>query len=136
MSHPATIPALVKQPTRLQLFMFSAVTWNAHRIHYDAAYAGEEGYPDVLVQSHLHGCFLCEAVVRAIGGQARLVRFAWQNRRYAVAGDTLTCSGNAVNVEDSEAGRLVDYELEERNQRDEVCATGSATVLFPAEPST
>jgi hydroxyacyl-ACP dehydratase HTD2-like protein with hotdog domain len=30
---------LVKRPTTVQLFRFSAVTWNAHRIHFDKPYA-------------------------------------------------------------------------------------------------
>ena len=29
------------------LFRFSALTYNAHRIHYDHAYAATEGYPDL-----------------------------------------------------------------------------------------
>lgn len=51
------LPNLIKQPTHVQLFRYSAITWNSHRIHYDQKYAAEEGYPDVLVQSHLHGAF-------------------------------------------------------------------------------
>ena len=41
-------------PTTVDLFRFSAVTFNSHRIHYDAPYAvGEEGYPGLVV----HGPF-------------------------------------------------------------------------------
>jgi 3-methylfumaryl-CoA hydratase len=42
------------RPNPVDLFRFSAVTFNSHRIHYDQAYArGEEGYPDLVV----HGPF-------------------------------------------------------------------------------
>jgi 3-methylfumaryl-CoA hydratase len=42
------------QPTSVDLFRFSAVTFNSHRIHYDVPYAtGEEGYPGLVV----HGPF-------------------------------------------------------------------------------
>ena len=61
---------LVFEPTTLQLFRFSAATWNPHLIHYDREYAQTEGYPDVLVQSHLHGCFLVEVVRRWARGEA------------------------------------------------------------------
>ncbi len=57
------ITPLVKHPSTVGLFRFSAMTWNAHRIHYDKAYAQTEGYPDVLVQSHLHGSYLAQAVM-------------------------------------------------------------------------
>ena len=42
------------KPGPLDLFRFSAVTFNSHRIHYDLPYAREiEGYPDLVV----HGPF-------------------------------------------------------------------------------
>jgi 3-methylfumaryl-CoA hydratase len=41
-------------PGPLELFRFSAVTFNAHRIHYDLAYAqAEEGYPALVVHGPL-----------------------------------------------------------------------------------
>jgi acyl dehydratase len=125
------ILSLVKRPTRVQLFRFSAVTWNAHRIHYDKPYAESEGYPDILVQSHLHGCFLSETVMRWAGPNARLTRFGWQNRRFAVPGEVLTCSGQITKTYLSEGAGLVECELEERNQDGELCAPGWATVELP-----
>jgi hydroxyacyl-ACP dehydratase HTD2-like protein with hotdog domain len=118
---------LVVTPTEVTLFRFSAVTWNPHRIHYDAPYAATEGYPGVLVQAHLHGSWLARLVVEWAGPQARLRRFGWRNRHYAVAGDELHCAGVVVGV----AGRLVECRLEETNQRGETCAPGWATVELP-----
>jgi len=58
---PASAPAVQARagdelwlPTNVDLFRFSAATFNSHRIHYDAAYArDEEGYPDLVVQGPL-----------------------------------------------------------------------------------
>lgn len=122
---------LVKHPSNIQLFRFSAVTWNAHRIHYDKEYAESEGYPDILVQSHLHGCFLSEAVVRWAGSGAKLVKFRWQNRRFAVPGDSLTCTGVVSETYLRGESGLVECELEERNQKGELCAPGWAVVELP-----
>ena len=42
------------QPDHVQLFRFSALTWNGHRIHYDADHCRRhEGYPDLIT----HGPF-------------------------------------------------------------------------------
>jgi 3-methylfumaryl-CoA hydratase len=42
------------QPDHVQLFRFSALTWNSHRIHYDADHCRRhEGYPDIIT----HGPF-------------------------------------------------------------------------------
>jgi 3-methylfumaryl-CoA hydratase len=52
-SPPPTGDALFT-PGPVQLFLFSAATANAHRIHYDLAYAsGEEGYPGLVVHGPL-----------------------------------------------------------------------------------
>jgi 3-methylfumaryl-CoA hydratase len=53
------------RPTSVMLMMFSAVTGNAHRIHYDAPYAqGTEGYPDLLVHGPLMAMVLAEVARR------------------------------------------------------------------------
>jgi hydroxyacyl-ACP dehydratase HTD2-like protein with hotdog domain len=122
-----TIGPLVRTPDRLQLFAFSAATWNMHRIHTDPGYAASEGYPDVLVQSHLHAAFIMRALRDAVvpeGG--RVIRFGWQNRHLAIAGDTLTCDGRKVHEE----GEEVTYELQERNAEGTVCVTAIATVRY------
>jgi hydroxyacyl-ACP dehydratase HTD2-like protein with hotdog domain len=118
---------IVKRPSTAQLFRFSAVTWNAHRIHYDKPYALTEGYLEVLVQAHLHGCFLLQAVMDWAGPRARVTGFGWQNRAIAVPDDILTCTGTVTSV----ASGIVECELEERNQRNELCATGKARIRFP-----
>lgn len=53
---------LVTPDTRL-LFRFSALTFNAHRIHYDRSYAlNEEGYPGLVVHGPLTAVLLLEMV--------------------------------------------------------------------------
>jgi hydroxyacyl-ACP dehydratase HTD2-like protein with hotdog domain len=131
----AGLPALVKTPTTIQLFRYSAVTWNAHRIHYEREYAQREGHPDVLVQAHLHGAFLAQLVTDWAGPRARLVSFGWSNRGRAVPGDTLSCTGRVTAKRVEGDRHLVDLELVETNQRSEICAPGRATVALPAARS-
>ena len=53
---------MVAPDTRL-LFRFSALTFNAHRIHYDRPYAmSEEGYPGLVVHGPLTAILLSELV--------------------------------------------------------------------------
>lgn len=115
-------------PSTIQLFRFSAATWNPHRIHYDQAYAREEGYPDVLVQSHLHGCFLAHSALAWAGPGARLIKFRWENRHFAVPGDVLTVTGSVTSVD----GRAVTCELQEVNQDGRLCAPAWATIALAA----
>lgn len=64
----------------VQVFRYGALTWNAHRIHYDADYArGTEGYPGVVMNGGLTMHLLLDAVLRRApaslrGYSARLTR--------------------------------------------------------------
>lgn len=59
-------------PDAVQLFLFSAATANAHRIHYDLAYAqGEEGYPGLVVHGPLVAAQLLGAWERRNGPAKR-----------------------------------------------------------------
>jgi hydroxyacyl-ACP dehydratase HTD2-like protein with hotdog domain len=128
------LPELVREPTDVQLFAFSAATWNSHRIHYDREYTREqEGYPDILVQAHLHACFLTQAVMAAYGDGARVVLIGWQNRGIAVPGDRLVISGTVTEVGDAAGRTRVDLALEERNGAGALCVKGWATVELPEE---
>lgn len=128
------LPTLSVRPTSLQLFAFSAATWNTHLIHYDADYAhAREGYPDVLVQSPLFACFLSQAIRAAYGPRATIVGLGWQNRGTAVPGDELTVTGQVSEVTSAPDGVDVKLTLEENNQRGELCIRGWATVHFTGE---
>lgn len=57
------------------LFRFSALTYNAHRIHYDRDYAREvEGYPGLLTHGPLQALAMAE-VARAQGGDGRVFEY-------------------------------------------------------------
>jgi 3-methylfumaryl-CoA hydratase len=47
------------------LFRFSAITYNAHRIHYDQEYAASEGYPGLVVHGPLQALLMGEAMRRS-----------------------------------------------------------------------
>ena len=124
---------MVRTPTEVQLFRFSAATSNPHRIHFDLPYAQSEGYPGVVVQSHLHASFLAQAVCDWAGSRSRLKWFRWENRALAVAGDTLTITGFVSSVEHHDGVATVSWELEARNQYGTLCAPAWARVEVPEE---
>jgi 3-methylfumaryl-CoA hydratase len=60
------------------LFRYSALTFNAHRIHYDRSYAGKvEGYPGLVVHGPLVATLLLELLRRQVP-QARVRRFSFK----------------------------------------------------------
>jgi 3-methylfumaryl-CoA hydratase len=70
----AWVERVVATPTLL--FRFSAVTNNAHRIHYDHPYAtGVEGYPDLVVHGPLTAVLLAESARRHSGRDLHDIAF-------------------------------------------------------------
>ena len=54
------------------MFRFSALTYNAHRIHYDRGYARDvEGYPGLVVHGPLQALAMAE-IARAADGEGNL----------------------------------------------------------------
>ncbi|MBB5690939.1 hypothetical protein GXW77_00700 [Roseomonas alkaliterrae] len=76
------------------VFRYSAVTWNAHRIHYDADYARqEEGYPAAVQNGGLTMQLVLDAALKRAPG--RLTGFTARLTRPLWVGDTVTLCGAA-----------------------------------------
>lgn len=67
-------------PTPEMLFRYSALTFNAHRIHYDAAYAQKgEGYPERVVNGGLSATLMVTAATDR--SKQPLAEYSVRNRR-------------------------------------------------------
>jgi len=100
------------------LFRFSALTFNAHRIHYDRAYALEqEGYPGLIVHGPLNAMLLADLVHR---NQPRAVN-QFKFRGIAPLFDLAPFRLLGQNTEDQ-------VELEVRGPDDRVVLTATAVL--------
>ena len=130
------LPVMTKWASRAQLFLYSAATWNPHRIHYDRDYAQVEGHPDVIVHGPLQGAWLTQYVTEWAGPRARLLRAGWQNRASALPERDLVFTGRITAIE----GDVVSIEVAERDGLDgRVLVPGWATLRLgpvdaPLEP--
>jgi 3-methylfumaryl-CoA hydratase len=61
-------PALTLTADEALLFRFSALTYNAHRIHYDQNWVREEGYSDLVVHGPLQALMMGELIRRCGDG--------------------------------------------------------------------
>jgi 3-methylfumaryl-CoA hydratase len=76
-------------PSEALLFRFSALTFNSHRIHYDAPYAmAEENYRGLVVHGPLTATLLLDLAQRELGDNA-LKTFAFRGLSPAVCGEML-----------------------------------------------
>lgn len=124
------LPEREFKPDNVQLFLYNAALWNAHRIHYDYPYATEvEGYPGVVIAGPQMGDWLTQCVIEWLGDEGTLAAIEYSNRKAAYIGETLRTGGKLVSV-DADTG-IAELELYIKNEADEVVTPGTATVRFP-----
>lgn len=116
----------------MQLFRFSAVSWNSHRIHYDAEFAASEGFPDVVVQSTLHGETLSRYALQWAGPGAVLTSVSWRNRATAVAAEELTWTATVRMAEPCDAGVRVALDVAVLKDDGAPCVTGHVELTWRA----
>lgn len=91
------------KPTSTTLFRYSALTFNGHRIHYDADYCREvEGYRNLVVHGPLVATMLAGFSERMTKG--RLAEFSYRGLAPAMLGEEVALQADVVgNIVDLEA---------------------------------
>lgn len=85
-------------PVERLLFRYSALTFNSHRIHYDAPYAtDQEDYKGVVVQGPLTATLLLDLAAHHVGAN-RLSSFDFRCVSAAIAGESLQLAGRQVGL--------------------------------------
>lgn len=123
------LPGRQYHPDNVQLFLYNAALWNAHRIHFDHPYATSvEGYPGLVIAGPLLGEWLAQCVVEWLGPDGRLASIEYSNRKASIIGETLRSGGTITAVDPSR--REATLEIFIRNEAGEVITPGTATVHF------
>ncbi|WP_157269203.1 FAS1-like dehydratase domain-containing protein [Azohydromonas aeria] len=92
---PAPQHSETLQPDATLLFRYSALTFNGHRIHYDADYCRDvEGYAGLVVHGPLQATLLAGLAQRLAGSPLR--RFRYRGLRPALLGAPLTLHAAAA----------------------------------------
>jgi hydroxyacyl-ACP dehydratase HTD2-like protein with hotdog domain len=123
---PLAIPELTVVPDHMAIFMFSAITWNRHHVHYSKAAAVAEGLPDVVVQRALLGNYLARAVGDWAGDEADVRELTWKVRSSATPNARLRIQGAVTAVDTTDGATFADCELRIVRDDDELVASGTA----------
>lgn len=118
-----------------QMFLFSAVTKNPHRIHYDEKYAHREGLPSVLVHGPLQGAQLAGYVTDWMGAEGFLKKFSYSNRGMALPNQPLVLKGVVKAKSVSGGSAVVELDVWEENEAGEVIVPATASVILPLSSS-
>ncbi|MFJ2767270.1 hypothetical protein [Streptomyces sp. NPDC087300] len=124
---PAKAPwAEVLRPTPTLLFRFSALTANAHRIHYDTPYCQDvEGYPGLVVHGPLLVLLMLE-LVREHAPERTVRSLSYRLREPLFVGEQLVAAGEPVTESGAE-GDPAGAELRIASRREERHASARVT---------
>ena len=121
------LPERTHEPSAVSLFLYNAVIWNPHRIHFDSPYTTQvEKHPGIVVDGPLQGDWLSQAVMEWIGNDGELLEFEYSNRRAAYLGEQLRAGGEVIEVDRDT--RTVTLKIYIKNADDQVIAPGRAVV--------
>jgi len=122
------LDTLEKTFTRPQLFRFSAIRWNPHRIHYDPVYATEEeGHPDVLIHGPLHEAAIQQLLMNWIGAEGQLGQLNCRTVGRGVPEQPYFVEAKITAIEKGE--QRIEFDVW-THQDDTTCAEGTASVRF------
>lgn len=124
------IPILKETPTYMQLFMYSAITWNRHLIHYNTDFAHHDGLNNVVTHRALLGSFLAKMLSNWVGEAGRVSKVEWSVRGSAFPGDTITCRGKVIQKRIEAKTKLVECEIWIENPKGETIAPGKGKVAL------
>ena len=123
------LPPLTKAISTAQMMMYGAATWDFMRIHYDADYARQRGFPSAFVDGQMLGAFLAQLVVDWAGDPGALRRLSLRYRAFVYPGDTVTCQGHVTRllIEGDEA--LAECEVAAANQHGDIVAGPALAIV-------
>ena len=129
------LPSVRKVPSNTLLFLYSAVTWNPQRIHFDKDYTLSEGYRDIIVHGPLRGAFLSQLLTRWIGEAGTLKKLSYSNRDIAYVNEPLTCKGTVMRKWMERHNGYVECEVWVENEQGTHLTPGQATIILPLRNS-
>ena len=120
-----TLPEITVVTDPVRLFSYSALTWNPHRIHYDAPYTlDEEGYPGLVVQGPFLAGLLLRCAQEWAVGRGRIAKATSRSSVPVYSGDTVIVCGEVTGVD----GDLVELDLCLRRADGAAAAEGTVHV--------
>ena len=116
-------------PDTVQLMLYNAALWNAHRIHFDEPYAkNAEGYPGLVIAGPMLGDWLHQCVEEWLGEDGQIFSIDYSNRVATFVGATLTAGGEITALRPD--SREVEIDAYIKNQSGDVVTPGQIVVRF------
>lgn len=117
--------------TTVELFLFSAVSWHPHRIHFDQDYTREvEGHDDLLVHGPLQAVHLFDFLTQRLPG-IELTEVSYRHLTPLHVGVPAVLGGEVTAVGDDRTTAEIDVWMQKEDGGDRT-TVGHASVRLPA----
>lgn len=119
------LPILAFEVSVAQIFMYSAITWNRHQIHYNQTQARAEGHADIVVQRGLLGNLLVR-YINSYFVNIYIERLAWKVVSSLMPGQVVHCSASVVAISGSGWQQALQLSLSLKHKDRLVCDASAA----------
>lgn len=122
------LPVVNKSYQPLDLFLFSAATWNAHRVHYDQEYSVQvEGHQNLLVHGPLQAVQMYQVLIDALVDEASIRAVDYRHLHALHVGEEVAITGRLTAVDERTGSATFEMWVERAADRQRT-TTGTATV--------
>jgi hydroxyacyl-ACP dehydratase HTD2-like protein with hotdog domain len=94
------LPILEFEVSAAQVFMYSAITWNRHQIHYNQTQARAEGHADIVVQRGLLGNLLVR-YINSYFDNIYIETLSWKVVSSLTPGQVVQCTASVIDISGS-----------------------------------
>lgn len=116
-----------------ELFLFSAATWNSHRVHYDQGYTRSvEGHDELLVQGPLQAAHVFQVLAGALVERAELVSVRYRHVAALHVDEPVVIGGEVTEVDDTAGIATVEMRMTQESSG-QPTTTGTALVRVPRD---
>jgi acyl dehydratase len=127
------LPALVKNPTTMQLVKYAGASGDFYQIHYDKDFAMANGLPGVIVHGWLTLSFLGQMVTDWLGEEGKLIKLNGSYRGMNKVHEDIICNGKVVKKYVEGGKNLARVDIWAENPQGEKTVTGTAIVQLPSK---
>lgn len=121
------MPQLQRTVNQEQVAAYAEASGDHNPIHLDPEFAQMVGLPGTIAHGLLEMGIMAEAVSRWAGGYDRLESLSVRFSKPLLMGETITCSGKVVSVDNEK--HLAELEVEAQSSRGEKVLTNGRAVV-------
>ena len=127
----STLPTVRKDPTSQHLVKYAGASGDFYQIHYDTAFAKNNGLPDIILHGALKNAFLGQLMTDYAGHEGTLKKLSVQYRAMDIPGTPVFAKGTVKKKYVKDGENFVECEIWLENHEGKSTTPGYGIVTLP-----